>query len=435
MASATPSPSCPPEPALPLAGLRVIDLTLARAGPTAVRHLADWGADVIRIDQPLPPPGTSAAEDVTGKEHGSDHQNLHRNKRSIRLDLKNPAGRAVLLDLVKTADVLLENMRPAVKERLKIAYADLSAVNPRLVYGSISGFGQSGPYRDRPGLDHIVQGMSGLMSVTGAPDGKPLRAGIAVGDLTAGNMLALNVMMALYERERTGRGRWVHTSLLESLLFMMDFQATRWLMDREVPPRVGNEHPTSIPTDVFATADGHIALAASNSRMWPRLCDALGRLEWLDNADWSTGSGRRKHRKAVHAAIGAVIRERTSQAWIDALNAAGVTCGPIYTMDQVFADPQVRTLGMAAPVEHPVLGRIELLGSPLNFEGTPRKLRRATPDGGADADAILAELGYSAEKIRALRAAPLAEVRGGVTAANCTPYSWDHQSWCDCQPF
>lgn len=391
--------------ALPLAGLKVIDLTLARAGPTAVRHLADWGADVIRVDQPLPPEGTAAAEDVTGKEHGSDYQNLHRNKRSIRLDLKNPAGHAVLLDLVKRSDVLLENMRPAVKERLKISYEDLSAVNPRLVYGSISGFGQSGPYRDRPGLDHIVQGMSGLMSVTGEPTGKPLRAGIAVGDLTAGNMLALSVMMALYERERTGRGRWVHTSLLESLLFMMDFQATRWLMDREVAPRVGNEHPTAIPTDVFATLDGHIALAASNSRMWPRLCNALGRPEWIEKEEWSTGGGRRKHRAAVHAAIGEVIKTRKSQEWIDALNDAGVTCGPIYTMDQVFADPQIRTLGMAAPVEHPALGRIELLSSPLNFAGTPRKLRKATPDGGADADAILRELGYSDERIRELRAA------------------------------
>ena len=393
------------EAQLPLAGLKVIDLTLARAGPTAVRHLADWGAEVIRVDQPLAPPGSPALEDVVGKQRGSDYQNLHRNKRSLRLNLKDPAGKAVLMDLVKTADVVIENMRPTVKHRLGIAYEDLSRINPRLIYGSISGFGQSGPYRDRPGFDQIAQGMSGLMSVTGLPDGIPIRAGIAVGDLTAGNLLALNIMMALYERERTGRGRWVHTSLIESLLFMMDFQATRWLVDKEVPPRVGNEHPTRIPTDVFATLDGHVTICAASSNMWARLCQALERPDWSQKPEWRTGDSRRVHRKEIHAEIGKVMKTKSTQHWIEMLNAAGVPCGPIYTMDQAFADEQVNLLNMSLPVEHPVLGRMHLVSSPLNFDGVPRRVRRATPDGGADVDQILGELGYTDEKISELKTA------------------------------
>jgi crotonobetainyl-CoA:carnitine CoA-transferase CaiB-like acyl-CoA transferase len=390
---------------LPLTGLKVIDITHARAGPTAVRHLADWGADVIRVEPPLAPAGSPANEDVIGKERGSDYQNMHRNKRSIRLDLKDPAGLAVFMDLVKSADVLVENMRPQVKHRLGIAYEQLREINPRLVYGSISGFGQTGPYRDRPGLDQIAQGMTGLMSVTGEPDGPPLRTGIAVGDLTAGNMLALNIMMALYQRERTGAGSWVHTSLVESLLFMLDFQTTRWLVDREVPHRVGNDHPTAIPIGVFATTDGHITLAAASSRMWARLCETLHKPEWALKEEWLTRDRRRVHKAEIHAAIGEVIRTQSTQHWIEILNKAGVTCGPIYTMDQVFEDEQVKQLGMALPVEHPHLGPLKLLASPMNFEGVTRSIRRPTPDGGADSGAILRGLGYSASRIDELRAA------------------------------
>lgn len=392
------------EPLLPLAGLKVIDLTLARAGPTAVRHLADWGADVIRVEQPLGPPGSPALEDVVGKERGSDYQNLHRNKRSVRINLKDPAGKAVLMDLVRDADVLIENMRPAVKDRLGISYTDLKAINPRLVYGSISGFGQQGPYRERPGLDQIAQGMSGLMSVTGFPEGMPLRTGMAVGDLTAGNMLALSIMMALFERNRTGRGRWVHTSLMEGLLFMLDFQTTRWLVDREVPKRVGNAHPTAIPTDVFPTLDSHITVCAGSSRMWAKLCELLGRPEWAQKPEWHTRDGRLAHKTEIHEGIAQVTCTKPTQYWIETLNAGGVTCGPIYTMDQVFADEQVQSLEMAQTVEHPTLGRMNLLASPLNFDGIPRRIRKATPEGGADRDEILRELGYSQDKIDSLSA-------------------------------
>ena len=391
-------------PALPLAGLVVLDVTLARAGPTCVRHLADWGADVIRIDSPPPPSGSPAAEDVVGNQHGPDYQNLHRNKRSIRLNLKDPEGHAVFMKLVERADVLVENMRVAVKHRLKIAYDDVHKVNPRLVYGSLSGFGQRGPYEARAGVDQIAQGMSGLMSVTGEPGRGPMRVGIAVADLTAGNMLALAIMMALYERQRTGVGRWVHTSLLESQIFMMDFQASRWLMAREVAGQAGNDHPTGIPTGVFRTSDGHINIAASSSRMWQSLCDMLGKPEWKAVEKWQTQKGRSNDRVEINAAIEAVTREKSSAWWIELLNENGVPCGPIYSMDQVFADPQVQSLGMAVPLAHPKLGPVELVASPFTLEGLPRAVYKPTPEKGEHTDEVLASLGYSADQIAALRA-------------------------------
>ncbi|HET6339807.1 MAG TPA: CoA transferase, partial [Polyangiales bacterium] len=274
---------------LPLSGLSVIDLTLARAGPTCVRHLADWGADVIRV---LPP--ESPRQELASVRRGSDYQNLHRNKRTVVIDLKSAEGHAELVELVRSADVLVENMRVQVKHRLKIAWEDLREVNSRLVYGSISGFGQTGPYSARAGVDQIAQGMGGLMSVTGEPGRGPMRAGIAVADLTAGNLLALAIMMALYERERTGVGRWVHTSLLESQVFMMDFQASRFLMDKDVPEQVGNGHPTLVPTGTFPTRDGHVNVAPSSPRQWKTFCEVLGKPEWLTNPAWRSFDDRRR---------------------------------------------------------------------------------------------------------------------------------------------
>ena len=384
---------------LPLSGLIVLDLTLARAGPTAVRHLADWGADVIRIEPPA-----SAGEDVAGKRNGFDFQNLHRNKRAIQLNLKTPEGHAVLMRLAARADIIIENMRAQVKHRLKVSYDDVRAINPRIVYGSISGFGQTGPYGKRAGVDQIAQGMGGLMSITGQPGGGPMRVGIPIDDLTAGNLLALGVMMAIYDRERTGVGRWVQTSLLEAQIFMLDFQAARWLMEGEVAKQAGNDHPTGIPTGVFPASDGDINIAASSGRVWERFCDAIGKSEWKTRKAWKTQKGRSDDRKTINAAIAEVTRAHTAAHWIELLEEAGVPCGPINTIDQVFADPQVKHLGMATPMVSAVVGTKDVVASALNISGFDKSIRMATPEAGADTDAVLADAGYKPVEIAALRA-------------------------------
>lgn len=384
---------------LPLGNLTVLDLTLARAGPTCVRHLADWGANVIRIEPPA-----SSVEDIAGDRDGPDFQNLHRNKRLITLNLKTPEGHGAFMRLARHADVIVENMRAAVKHRLHIAYEDVRAINPRIVYASISGFGQDGPYGKRAGVDQIAQGMGGLMSITGLPGQGPVRVGIPVADLTAGNLLALGVMIALYDRERTGVGRWVQTSLLEAQVFMLDFQATRWLMRQEVAHQAGNDHPTGIPTGVFPASDGLINIAASSARLWERFCDAIERPEWKTKEEWATQKGRSAARVEINAAISEVTRKKPAAFWIGLFEGAGIPCGPINTIDKVFADPQVKHLKMARPVTHPRLGEIELVSSAITLSGYPKDVRSPTPEAGAHTEAVLGEIGYSGAEIAAMRA-------------------------------
>jgi crotonobetainyl-CoA:carnitine CoA-transferase CaiB-like acyl-CoA transferase len=383
---------------MPLSRFKVLDLTRVRAGPTAVRQLADWGADVIKIEAP-PSPG----EGLGGPRHGPDFQNLHRNKRSLTLDLKSPEGIEIFRKLVRGADVLVENYRPDVKTRLGIDYDALKPLNPRLVYASISGFGQTGPYRDRAGFDQIAQGMGGLMSITGLPGQGPVRVGIPVADLSAGIFAAMGILVALLEREVSGEGQWVESSLLAAQIAMLDFQAARWLIAHEVPEQAGNDHPTTIPTGVFKTRDGHINIASAGDEIFGRLCRALEKPELAEHPDYRSGRSRSQNRKALNAAIEAITVGRDSADWIERLNKAGVPAGPIYAMDQVFADPQVRHLGLAQPVEHPLLGRLELVGQAVTLSRTPSRLVTASPDPGEHTDTILRELGYSGPDIADLR--------------------------------
>ncbi len=383
---------------LPLSGLKVLDLTLARAGPTCVRHLADWGADIIRVE----PPGNN--DGFGGARDGFDSTNLHRNKRGIALDLKHPEGHAAFLKLVAGADVLVENMRVQVKHRLKIDPEAMTALNPRLVYASISGFGQTGPYGNRGGVDQIAQGLGGLMSITGAPGGGPMRVGIPIDDLTAGNLLALGVMMALFERTKTGRGRWVHTSLLEAQVFMLDFQATRWLMDGEVAGQAGNDHPVNTPMGVFPSADKPINIAASSAKLWEVFAKSAGREDWLQNPAWATATGRTKDRAALNAAISKETRKHPSEWWIERLEQAGIPCGPINDIREVFEDPQVQHLGMSWPVPHARLGTAHVVRTPLTLEGLKPGVHRGVPGLGEHADEILSEAGMSPAEIGALRA-------------------------------
>ncbi|MBU6270875.1 MAG: CoA transferase [Betaproteobacteria bacterium] len=379
-----------------LARLRILDLTRVRAGPTCVRQFADFGADVIKVETP-------GDEDLGGARDGSDFQNLHRNKRSITLDLKAPAGRDIFRRLVATADVVVENYRPDVKDRLGIDYASLRAINPRIILASISGFGQDGPYRDRPGFDQIAQGLCGIMSVTGFPGQGPLRAGAAVADVTAGLLAALGIMTALLEREVSGEGQWVQSNLLQAGITLLDFQAARYTMDGQVPPQVGNDHPTSMPTSAYRTADGHINVAASGSVMWMRLCEAIGRPELADDPRFRRADDRAANRAALAAEIESALQTRPSAEWVSRLNDAGVPCGPIYRMDEVFADPQVKHLGAAAPVNHPRLGTLNILNQAVRLSRTPAALATATPERGEHTDEVLREIGVTEAEIALLR--------------------------------
>ena len=383
-----------------LSRFTVLDLTRVRSGPTCIRQLADWGADVIKVEAPesVEPDGALGA-----KRDTPDFQNLQRNKRSLTLNLKEPDALAIFKKLVETADVVVENFRPNVKRKLGIDYPDLAKINPRLVYASISGFGQDGPYEDRPGFDQIAQGMGGLMSITGLPGQGPVRVGIPIADLTAGIFTAYGILVALLEREVSGKGQHVTSSLLEAQIFMLDFQAARWTIGQEVPEQAGNDHPTSIPTGVFKTSDGHVNIASAGDVTYRRLCEALGMPDMADHPDYATAKDRSKNRVALNAAIEELTRPLTTEALIDKLTKAGVPCGPIYTIDKVFADPQVKHLGMAQQVHSDWMGDMDCVRQPISLSRTPSRLVKATPKKGEDTDEIMATLGYSAEDIAALR--------------------------------
>jgi formyl-CoA transferase len=382
----------------PLSDLVVLDLTRVRSGPTCVRQLADWGASVVKVEMREAEPPDAA------DRHGPDFQNLHRNKRSIALDLKTKEGLEILKRLAAKSDIVVENFRPDVKRRLGIDYESLKAVNPRLIYASISGFGQDGPYVNRAGVDQIAQGMSGLMSLTGEPGRGPMRVGIAIADVSAGVFAALGILVALHERERSGVGQFVHTSLLEALIFMHDFQAARYVMKGEIPEQAGNEHPTGVPTNAYKTRDGYVNVAPMPA-MWKRFCKVLGVDELADHPDYATPKVRRAHRRDLNALLDAATQKFTTADVIERMNEAGIPCGPIYSMDQTFADPQVKHLGIAQKVMSRALGEIAIVGQPVTLSRTPSKLVTGAPEYAEHTDEVLRELGYDDKAISAMREA------------------------------
>jgi len=381
-----------------LDGIKIVDLTVARAGPAAVRLLAEWGASVIRVE--APGEGLGIAAD----HHSSDYINLHGNKRLITANLKDARGVAIVRRLIDDADVLIENFRPTVTKRLGLDYETLAARRPRLVYGSISGFGQDGPLGNRGAVDQIIQGMSGLMSLTGEPGTPPMRVGIAIADMAAGQLLATGVLLALLERNRSGRGQWVQVSLLEALLSTLDFQAARWTVDAEEPTQAGNQHPTITPMGTFRTADGFLNVAAPNDRLWQRLRDALGRPAALDDPMFASVSARHANRDRLRELLEAEFGRYSRAELVKRLDAADVPCGPVNSVAEAFAEDQVRHLGVVTTVDHPARGPVGVLRSPIRMSRTGASPKSPAPLASADTDAVLGDLGYGADEIAQLHA-------------------------------
>jgi crotonobetainyl-CoA:carnitine CoA-transferase CaiB-like acyl-CoA transferase len=379
-----------------LSHIRVIDLTRVRSGPTAVRQLADWGADVIKVEAPesVEPDGALGAS-----RHTSDFQNLHRNTRSVNLNLKKSEAIEILMKLVEKSDVVVENFRPDVKKRLGIDYETLKKRNPRIILASISGFGQDGPYAKRPGFDQIAQGMGGLMSITGEPGKGPMRVGIPVADLTAGLFCAMGIQTALLEREKSGIGQWVNTSLLQAQIFMLDFQASRWLCDNNVAGQAGNNHPTSVPTGVFKTSDGSINLAVAGETIWRRFAEAVDKKDWLEMEEFKDAKNRLKNRDYLNSLIEELTVTKSSNEWVEKLEKVGVPCGPINSIDKVFEDPQVKHLGIAQSVDTIPFGETELVGQPFNLSRTPSSLKQRPPEKGEQNSDVLSELGFSDKEL------------------------------------
>ena len=379
-----------------LSHIRVIDLTRVRSGPTAVRQLADWGADVIKVEAPesVEPDGALGAS-----RHTSDFQNLHRNKRSITLNLKKSEALEIFMKLVEKSDVVVENFRPDVKKRLGIDYETLKKRNPRIILASISGFGQDGPYAKRPGFDQIAQGMGGLMSITGEPGKGPMRVGIPVADLTAGLFCAMGIQTALLEREKSGIGQWVNTSLLQAQIFMLDFQASRWLCDNNVAGQAGNNHPTSVPTGVFKTSDGSINLAVAGETIWRRFAEAVDKKDWLEMEEFKDAKNRLKNRDYLNSLIEELTVTKSSNEWVEKLEKVGVPCGPINSIDKVFEDPQVKHLGIAQSVDTIPFGETELVGQPFSLSRTPSSLKQRPPEKGEQNSDVLSELGFSDKEL------------------------------------
>ena len=396
---------------MPLAGVRVLDLGRHQAGPTCAMWLGDLGADVIKIENPDRGEDGRASGPPFFNGESAFFLSANRNKRSLALDIKRPEGQEIFRRLAAEADVVIENFRPGVMDALNIGYERVSAINPRIIYCSISGFGADGPYADRPGLDQIIQGVSGLMSVTGFEGGEPVRVGIPIADLVTGLFGAYGVLAALQARERTGRGQHIQTSLLECMVGLMSFQAVRYLNGAGTPPPAGNHHPINAPYGVFLSKDGYITLGATGDKRWRKLCEILGTEEWLTDPRFATNGARHENRLLLEDLISEKLQARTSDEWERIFNEAGIPCGPIYRVDQALEHPQVRHREMVVEREHPTMGTVRLLGVPIKFSETPAGVHRVPPLFAEHTDEILREIGISDEELERLREAGI--VRSG----------------------
>ena len=370
-----------------LAGLRVIDLTQVMAGPFCTMLLADLGADVIKIE---PPTGdsTRTMPGAVGTDSPSFNA-VNRGKRSVVLDLKTPAGVEAVKGLVRTADVFVENYRPGALEKLGLGYAALSAINPRLIYASISGYGQTGPDRNKGGFDLVAQGVSGIMSVTGEPGGAPVKSGIPLTDLGAGMFATIGILAALEHRHKTGQGQQVDTSLLDAGVGLSVWESTQYFSGRGIPERLGSAHRMSAPYQAFRCADGYITVGGANDRSFHRLCEVLGHPEWKQMPEFLTDGMRIRNRADLASRIEAITATQPRAHWLQLFDANSIPCGPINDYAQVFQDPQVIARELVVDVTHPTLGAIKALGSPIKLSATPPDVRRRAPLLGEHTEEVL----------------------------------------------
>ncbi|HEV2983511.1 MAG TPA: CoA transferase [Vicinamibacterales bacterium] len=386
-----------------LSDLRVLDVTQVMAGPFCAMLLADFGADVIKIE----PPSGDSTRQMPGAIAGDSpsFNAVNRGKRSVVLNLKTPGGHDVFTRLAQSTDILIENYRPGVMASLSLDYPTLSALNPRLVYASISGYGQTGPSRDKGGFDLIAQGVAGIMSITGEAGGAPVKAGVPLTDLGAGLFAAVGILAALESRHRTGVGQHIDTSLVDAGVALSVWEATEYFSGTGVPAALGSAHRMNAPYQAIRCADGYITLGAANERLFRRLCDVLGHTEWTEKPEFADNASRVRNRAALAERIEAIMAQQPRGHWLTLLEANDIPCGPINDYAQVFADPQVRARDLVVEVDHPTLGRLRTLGSPLKMSDTPPDVRRRAPLLGEHTDAVLRDAGFSNEQIAALREA------------------------------
>ena len=399
----------------PLSGVRVLDLSRVLAGPWAGQMLADLGADVVKVERPGAGDDTRAwgppwLKDAAGRDTGESAYYLcaNRNKRSVTVDLAKPEGQTIVRRLALEADVLLENFKLGGLAQYRLDYASLAPDHPRLVYCSITGFGQTGPYAPRAGYDFLIQGMGGLMSITGRADGEegagPQKVGVALTDILTGLYATIAVQAALAERERSGLGQHIDLALLDVQVACLANQASNYLAGGVVPKRMGNAHPNIVPYQDFPTADGDMILAIGNDGQFARFCEVAGHREWAADARFATNPQRVAHRTTLIPMLRQATVTRTTRAWVDALEAAGVPCGPINRLDEVFADPQVAARGLRIAMAHPLAGEVPLVGNPLRLSGSPVDYRSAPPTLGEHTGAVLGEwLGTTGDELEGLR--------------------------------